>query len=97
LEQSTLAAKAMLALGIKRGDRVGVLLGNQPEWVIVCFGAAMIGAVLAPINTWYKKDEIAWLIRHSGMRLLIAASTFIKQDYVALLEELAPGFREIPA
>ncbi|MCW5770055.1 MAG: AMP-binding protein [Rhodospirillaceae bacterium] len=96
-EQATAVAKAMLALGIRRGDRVGALLGNQPEWLVACFGAATIGAVLVPINTWYKKEEIAWLIRHSGMRLLIAAASFLKQDYAALLDELAPGYRDVPA
>jgi fatty-acyl-CoA synthase len=96
-EQATIAAKAMLAVGIRRGDRVGALLGNQPEWVIMAFGAAMIGAVFVPINTWYKKQEIAWLIAHSGLRLLAAAATFIKQDYVALLNELLPGYAATPA
>jgi fatty-acyl-CoA synthase len=87
----------MLAVGIRRGDRIGVLLGNQPEWLVACFGAAMLGAVLVPINTWYKAEEIAWLVRHSGMRLLISAAAFLKQDYAALLDHLAPGYRDVPA
>ena len=93
LQESRAAAQAMLAHGIQRGDRVGVLLGNQPEWLVVSFGAAMIGAVLAPINTWYKRDEIAWLVAHSGMKLLVSAAGFIKQDYAAMFDELAPGHR----
>lgn len=96
-EEATAVAKAMLALGIRRGDRVGILFGNQPEWLVACFGATAIGAVLVPINTWYKKEEIAWLIRHSGMRLLLSPVSFLKQDYAALFEELTPGYRDSPA
>lgn len=96
-EQATAVAKSMLALGIKRGDRVGILLGNQPEWLVACLGATAIGAVLVPINTWYKKEEIAWLLRHSASRLLISSASFLKQDYAATLDELAPGYRSVPA
>ncbi len=91
--ESVRAAKAMLALGIRRGDRVGVLLGNRPEWLIMSFGAAHIGAVFAPMNTWYKQTELAWAIRHGGLRLLVSASRFIKTDYAALFNLMIPELR----
>lgn len=87
---SVRAAKAMLALGVARGDRVGVLLGNQPEWLVMCLGAAHIGAIFAPLNTWYKQTELAWAIRHGGLRVLVSASQFIKQDYAALFTQMIP-------
>jgi fatty-acyl-CoA synthase len=87
------ASKAMLALGVRRGDRVGVLLGNRPEWLVMCFGATLIGAIFAPLNTWYKQAELAWAIRHGGMRVLVSASQFIKQDYAAVLNQLIPELR----
>ena len=89
-EQSVAAAKALLASGVKRGDRVGVLMGNQPEWLTMCFGSALIGAVLAPMNTWYKETELLWALRHSGARVLVASSTFLKQDYAGLFARLIP-------
>src|SRR5262249_34294624 len=67
-------AEAMLALGVRRGDRVGVLLGNRPEWLVMCFGATLIGAIFTPLNTWYKQAELAWAIRHGGLRVLVSAS-----------------------
>jgi fatty-acyl-CoA synthase len=80
----------MLALGVRRGDRVGVLFGNQPEWLVMCFGAAHIGAIFCPLNTWYKPPELAWALRHGGLRLLVSASHFIKQDYTAVFSALIP-------
>ncbi|MDF2117257.1 AMP-binding protein [Roseiarcaceae bacterium H3SJ34-1] len=88
------AAKALLALGVKRGDRVGVLLGNRPEWLVMCFGAALIGAVFAPLNTWYKSSELAWAIRHGALRVLVSAAQFIKQDYTSLFDTLIPELRQ---
>lgn len=87
------AAKGLLAAGVRRGDRVGVLLGNQPEWLSMCFGAASIGAVFVPLNTWYKKQELEWTIRHSGLRALVVTPQFLKSDYVATFRELIPEIR----
>ena len=83
-------AKALVALGVRRGDRVGVLLGNEPEWVDACLGAARVGALFVPLNTWYRREEIAWTVRHCGLSVLIAAAHFLKTDYAGLLGELAP-------
>jgi len=84
------AAKALLALGIGNGDRIGVLLGNDPDWVILSLAASMVGAGFVPLNTWYKKSELAWTIRHCGLSLLIVAPRFLKTDYAALFGELIP-------
>lgn len=89
LAQTQQAAKALLASGVKRGDSVGVLLGNEPEWVILALAASMIGARLCPLNTWYKKNEVLWTIRHSGVRIVIAAAQFLKTSYEDLFAELA--------
>jgi fatty-acyl-CoA synthase len=91
--ESVRAAKAMLALGVRHGDRVGVLLGNRPEWLVMCFGAMHIGAVFAPMNTWYKEAELSWALRHGGVRVLVAAAHFIRTDYTAIFNKLAPELR----
>jgi len=83
-------ARSLLALGIGRGDRVGVLLGNQPEWVAMALGASYLGATLVPLNTWYKAGEIGWTLRHCGLKILVSAAGFIKADYLALLHQLVP-------
>jgi fatty-acyl-CoA synthase len=90
LEESVAAARAMLALGVAPGDRVGVLLGNDPDWLRLAFAASTIGAGFVPLNTWYKKAEIAWTMRHCGLKLLVSAARFLKTDYRALFAELIP-------
>ncbi|WP_313807466.1 AMP-binding protein [Sphingobium sp.] len=89
-ERAAVAARGMLALGIGRGDSVGVLLGNQPEWVIMALAASRLGATFVPLNTWYKQTELAWTLAHCEVKLLVAAARFIKTDYVDLLRKVAP-------
>jgi len=91
------AARALLALGVRRGDRVGVLLGNQPEWLVVCFAAAYVGATLVPLNTWHKRDELAWTLRHARVSVLIAAASYLKQDYRTLLGGIAGDLPDLRA
>lgn len=88
--QSITAAKSLLHFGIGRGDRVGVLLGNQPEWVIMALASSYLGATLVPLNTWYKEIELRWTLRHCGLKLLVSAAQFIKADYLALLGKILP-------
>jgi fatty-acyl-CoA synthase len=89
-DTSVAAARSLLALGIGRGDRIGVLLGNRPEWVIMALAASYLGATLVPLNTWYKETELRWTLRHCGLRLLVSAVRFLKADYLALLGKIVP-------
>lgn len=83
-------AKALLALGVRRADRVAVLVANRAEWVSLCFGAARIGAIFAPLNTWYQRAEIEWTLRHLDAVILIAEAAFLKHDYAADLRGIMP-------
>lgn len=87
------AAASLIALGIRRGDHVGVLLGNQPEWVVMALAASYVGATLVPLNTWYKESELSWTLRHCGLRLLVSAARFLKADYLSLLHKIVPEAR----
>ncbi len=87
---SMAAAKSLLAAGIRRGDRVGVLLGNQHEWVVMALAASYIGAAFVPLNTWYKATELAWTIRHCGLGILVSASQFLKANFADLLLKMIP-------
>jgi len=89
--QAFAIARSLLELGIRRGDRVGALLSNQPEWVAMAVGAAAIGAIFVPLNTWYKRSELAWTARHCGLSTLICMDQFLKQDFGAILLEAFPG------
>jgi len=84
------AARAMAALGIGAGSRVGALFGNEPAWVVAALAASVLGAVFVPLNTWYKAAELAWTMRHCGLNLLIVRRQFLRSDYGQVLSELIP-------
>jgi len=83
------AARGMLALGIAKGDRVGIWAPNCAEWTIVQFATAKIGAVLVNINPAYRTHDLAYAVNHSGLRLLIAMSQFKTSDYRAMVEAVS--------
>ncbi|HVE27296.1 MAG TPA: class I adenylate-forming enzyme family protein [Sporichthya sp.] len=89
------AARAAAALrrdGVGRGDRVAVLLDNRLEWLQVAFGAASLGAVVTPINTWVKTRDLDYLLGHAQPRVLVTIDQLGKQDYLGYLGELGvPG------
>lgn len=84
-------ARALLALGVRRGDFVGLLMGNDEGWVSVFYGAALIGAVTVPLNTRWKPPEMAFALRRAGCVALIAAGRFLKLDFAAMLREAEPA------
>lgn len=76
-------AKAMLAQGVKAGDRVGVLMSNCVEWLEIAFGAQAVGATLVPISTWSKPREIGFILADAGVRTLFAVAGFAREDFIA--------------
>jgi fatty-acyl-CoA synthase len=83
-------AAGLLALGVQRGDRVGIWAPNCIEWVLVQFGAARIGAILVNINPAYRTAELEYALNNSKCRVLIIAAGVKSSDYVAMLKTLAP-------
>jgi fatty-acyl-CoA synthase len=71
------AAHALLALSVGRGDRVAVLARNCPEYVWLYFALAKIGAILVPVNFWYRAAEIEYTLRQSGATYLLLDSRFL--------------------
>lgn len=84
------AARGLLAARVTPGDRVALLMGNEPDWIVVALAASAVGALLVPLNSWYKRAELEWTLRHCGVSLLISASHYIKTDYAALFAEMIP-------
>jgi fatty-acyl-CoA synthase len=91
--ESERAGKAMLRLGVKPGEVVAALISNRAEWVILAFAAARIGAVFAPLNTWYQRAEIEWALRHLQATMVVAETRFLKHDYGQDLATIAPELR----
>ena len=84
-------AHGLLRLGIDEGDRVGIWAPTCPEWTLMQFATAEIGAILVPINPAYRTDELAYVVRQAGIRLLAAAPSFRTSDYAAMIEDARPA------
>jgi len=89
-EVSNKVANALLKLGVRKGDRVAMLLSNTPEFVIIFFGIAKIGAIAVPMDTRYKFYELASLFSNCQPRVLVAESSFLEP----LIPDL-PKFKSI--
>ena len=83
-------ARGLLALGIGKGDRIGIWSPNHAEWVIAQFATPKIGAILVNINPAYRVRELEYALRQSGCTALIIAPPFKTSDYAALLREVCP-------
>ncbi|MFV0258582.1 MAG: AMP-binding protein [Acidimicrobiales bacterium] len=81
-------ARGLLAAGLQTGDRLGIWAPNCAEWVLVQFATARIGVILVNINPAYRTHEVAYALRQSGCRALVAARTFKTSDYEAMVAEV---------
>src|SRR5688572_20970324 len=85
-------AAGFTALGLQRGDRIGIWSPNCAEWALAQFAAARIGLILTTINPAYRASELEFMVRKVGAKAVVAAERFKKSDYVAMLEAIdAPG------
>ena len=79
------AARAYVASGVAPGDRVAVWAPNMADWAVAALGAFRAGAVVVTVNTRFKGNEAAHVIRTAGARMLVTVTDFLDTDYVALL------------
>src|SRR5689334_17483730 len=83
-------ALGLIGAGIAAGDRVGIWAPNCPEWVLLQYATAQIGAILVNINPAYRTHELAYVLRQAGVRLLVSATSFKTSDYTAMVAEVLP-------
>src|SRR4051794_22981659 len=88
-------ARGLLAMGIERGDRVGIWAPNCAEWVLVQYATAKIGAILVNVNPAYRTHELAYVLDQSATRLLVSAPAFKTSDYRGMVEEVRGGCAEL--
>ncbi len=86
-------ARGLLSLGIETGDRVALWAPNVPEWVVLQFALAKIGAVLVTVNTSLRAAEIEFLLKQSESSTLITIAGFRDVDYVETIYEVVPELR----
>ncbi len=84
-------ALGLADLGVVKGDRVGIWAPNCPEWTIVQYATARIGAVLVTINPAYRVHELEYVLRQAGIGTLIAARSHKTSDYAAMIEQVRPN------
>ncbi len=84
-------ARALMALGVQPGDRLGIWAPNCAEWCITQFASAKVGAILVNINPAYRSSELDYALGQSGCRWVICADAFKTSDYHAMLLALVPG------
>jgi fatty-acyl-CoA synthase len=84
------AARALLARGVRTGDRVGIWAPNRHEWVVTQFATARVGAILVTINPAYQVAELEYALRKAGVSLLVMARRLRGSDYVAMLADARP-------
>ncbi|OMH38301.1 AMP-binding protein [Motiliproteus sp. MSK22-1] len=89
-------AKALMALGIEKGDRVGIWSPNNSEWCITQFATAKVGAILVNINPAYRLHELEYALNQSECAFIIAADSFKSSDYSQMLYDLAPELKTCP-
>jgi acyl-CoA synthetase (AMP-forming)/AMP-acid ligase II len=90
--QSRQLARALIGAGVVKGARVAVHMANRPEWIVSAFAIGMVGGILVPVNTFARREEWQYILRHSDASLLLMQPSLRKHRY---LEDLVAGYPAI--
>ncbi|MGW1652175.1 AMP-binding protein [Streptomyces atratus] len=90
-------ARALMASGVAKGDRVGIWAINCPEWVLVQYATARIGAVMVNINPAYRAHELEYVLKQAGISLLVSSLSHRTSDFRALVDRVRAGCPELRA
>ncbi|MEU5426381.1 AMP-binding protein [Streptomyces olivoreticuli] len=91
-------ALGLLAKGVAKGDRVGIWAVNCPEWVMVQYAAARVGAIMVNINPAYRVHELGFVLRQAGIGVLVASVEHKTSDYRRMVEQVraeCPALRDV--
>ena len=89
-ERAEVLARALLTLGVRKNDRVAILLPNRPEWLITAIAAAKVGAVTAAISTFSTARELAWALEHAQPRVIVTMAAFRGHEYLRAIHDVCP-------
>ena len=90
-ERSQAVARALIACGSAKDERIGILMSNRPEWVSACYGIGLAGGVAVGLSTFSTPDELAALIDISGVSTLLVERHVAGKDFAEMLSELGIG------
>jgi fatty-acyl-CoA synthase len=94
-QTADLVARGFLSLGVGKGDKVAIWMAGYSEWAYAYFALARIGAIMVPVNTRYRPEEVEYVLNKSKASILILKEEPNK-DYLSLLNELVPGVTSAP-
>ena len=94
LERSMEVARSLVAMGVGKGTRVGVLMTNRHEFLSAVFGAALAGGVATPISTFYTPSELEVVLKASAVSVLLLERKVLKKDFGQILLDLEPLARD---
>ena len=95
IEQAEHLAAELYKYGLRKGDKLALIMPNWPEFVITFFASARLGAVLVPLNVRYRKNEIEYMLRDSEAKFLVTCATFGNFDFVGLLDKIRPSLGKL--
>lgn len=90
-------AKGFQALGLRRGDKIGILMGNQNEWLIAHFAATALGATTVALNTWWRSSELRYAMSLTDVSILVMVDRYLNNDYISILQEIGDLKDAFPA
>ncbi len=91
-------ALALAASGVRKSDRVGIWAPNCPEWTFTQYATAKLGAILVNINPAYRSHELEFVLKQSGISVLVSAPSFKTADYADMIEQVrsdCPALRQV--
>jgi len=83
-------SKGLIALGIRKGDRIALWLPNYPEWIIAQWAIAQIGSVLLPVNPRYRAYDLEYALNNAEVNTLILTDSFMKTDFLHIFGQICP-------
>ncbi len=89
-EKARALAQGLMALGVGHGDKVSIWAGNSLEWIYAQLAASFIGAILVPVNTRFRTNELEYILKQSDSTTLLMVNHFLNTDFLAMLKEICP-------
>ncbi|MFP6596640.1 MAG: AMP-binding protein, partial [Candidatus Hydrogenedentota bacterium] len=83
-------ARALLAMGVQKGDHIGIWSTNWPEWILAQFSTAYLGAVLVNVNPAYRQHELSYILKQADISMLFVTDTHKTSDYVGMVANAVP-------
>lgn len=96
-DDSVAISRGLAARGVGRGTRVGLLMPNRAEWLATALGVWRCGGILVPLSTLARPRELGHCLHSADVAVLVAARRFLRHDYEAILDEIAPDLGRAPA